>query len=320
MATKTAREKSVGATKNHARKGRKSQITGDELGEQINLTLACYRFDADIKDVLRLMELQGKRKFWREFWRVVGRTFKARAAKINGLLDEIFVGYEDDPATSHVCRRLRRDALFNYDGPATFHGTVAWVTGQLRQIEAEMNKEDRQRERFLQIYDTTQPDARDGAWSVLKSCFDLGANAQEVDEIVQTTYSKIWTKISDWMDDGPASLCKRVKEKAYFQARAWKTDRLRSRAPSDLEKLETKLAALADNGKLPPRPISLGPGPDDDKDIKDGKTSKPKRKPKPRNLLGVSLEELWNPLTLLKREFTEEELTTELRRAGPFRA
>jgi hypothetical protein len=68
------------------------------------------------------------------------------------------------------------------------------------------------------------------------------------------------------------------------------------------------MVALADNGKLPPRPISLGP---------DDEVAVPKRA---RNLMGVSLTEMWNPFPRLERNFTDEELAFELRRAGPFRA
>lgn len=232
---------------------------------------------------------------------------------------------ERETATIHVIAAAQASYWEGIEDEAV----IAWIWGKMEEtvkfLRAIREVDANEKRRFVHILSTTQSDARAGVWSILKGCCDLGADEGEVEEVVQATYSKIWRDISTWMDDGSAQLSTRVYKFARAQALGWRTDRIRSKAPNDLEKLEAKMIALSDSRKLPPRPISLGPGREvsDDKNGrggKNGKEPKAKRNPKPRNLMGISLEELWNPLTLVEQKFTEAQLAAELRSAGPFRA
>lgn len=338
MATKSARG-NTGKSTHAAKAANRSTFTDEDIRE-IDLqcetdfrTAQSLREHVSLEEFAYLVGAIGTRHFIRRLLRVLGRANARRDATLNTLMDEIvqitrdgIEEYPGYPAEAKFVDTVIRARLDRYDGPVTFEGLLQWTDLELDRIfrreQAKAVTERAERRRFLQIYSSTQAGARDGVWSVLKGCYDLGADEGEAEEIVQTTYSKIFRDISAWMEDGPAQLSTRVYKFARAQALGWRTDRIRSKVPNDLQKLEAQMIALEDRRKLPPRPISFGLAPEvsHDNNGKNVKASKRKVNPKPRNLMGVSLQELWNPPRLEEQKFTEAQLAAELRSAGPFRA
>jgi hypothetical protein len=114
---------------------------------------------------------------------------------------------------------------------------------------------------------------RAGVWSVLSSCRDLDNCLDDVaDELCSETWMFIAANPVDFLDS-EVSLHKRFWKKAWYLAHAWKKARLDEikkgtrpkpwRGTQDFEELVNICAYYKLKGKLPPRPIVLGPGDED---------------------------------------------------------
>jgi hypothetical protein len=111
---------------------------------------------------------------------------------------------------------------------------------------------------------------RNGIWSILKSCNDLGIHRPGVPkgersgcvgtvaELEQEAWTKVWFDLDRWLlpgkarapDRKPATLKTRLHSHGRFQARAWRTAQLRSRhrfVRGDLAQLEQRMVERAIN-------------------------------------------------------------------------
>lgn len=110
---------------------------------------------------------------------------------------------------------------------------------------------------------------RAGIWAILTDCRDLEGC---IDDVADELFSKVWFWISEHaLDfvDSQVPLHNRFFKLAKSYARSWKSNRLDEIADGvrpkpistfGLEELEARIAYYAGSGKLPPRPIVLGPG------------------------------------------------------------
>ncbi|WP_158788592.1 hypothetical protein [Granulicella sp. L46] len=107
-----------------------------------------------------------------------------------------------------------------------------------------------------------------GAWDVLRTSLDLNIS-DAADEISSRTWEYIGDNPTEFLDS-LVPLNERFRAKARWLARQWKTDQLRDRANNpdltyvdDVEEEERKIWFYAGSGKLPQRPVKLGPGDED---------------------------------------------------------
>jgi hypothetical protein len=97
-----------------------------------------------------------------------------------------------------------------------------------------------------------------GLWSVLRNCGDLGFDAaSDIPILENQTWFKVWENLEDWLIPGPAKVSTRLYAMARFQARAWRTERLRER---DRWVLFDNFLRKENSGYPKPKPIVLGPG------------------------------------------------------------
>jgi hypothetical protein len=71
---------------------------------------------------------------------------------------------------------------------------------------------------------------RKGLWSVLRNCADLGFDYSAFAELENKTWMKIYLQLEGLLIPGTASLKNRLYGLARWEARAWRTERLRNRA------------------------------------------------------------------------------------------
>jgi len=150
-----------------------------------------------------------------------------------------------------------------------------------------------------------------GLWDTLQGCLDLGVgdiDPSHPNPVIEELASEVWLwtlKNASRLLEPEVPVHKRLRGRARFVARAWKTKRLRERERFVNIDQECKAIDAIEkarlSGKLPQRRIVLGPG-----DIDERPTSKVRLR-KPLKKKGAPL-------------WTEADLAAALRRAGPFRA
>ncbi|SFS10805.1 hypothetical protein SAMN05421771_1850 [Granulicella pectinivorans] len=167
---------------------------------------------------------------------------------------------------------------------------------------------------------------RSGIRRVLVDCRDLEGC---IDDVEDQLFSEMWMYVADHAAKfaDTEGLRAELHWRAYWRARAWKTERIRLLKKGDapkpastdgIEETESELAYLREQGKCSPRPIVLGPG---DEHANDAYKEGLGDEGKVRMWSGaIDLEQYHNPIVIRDLPWTYADLERELRRAGPFRA
>jgi hypothetical protein len=109
---------------------------------------------------------------------------------------------------------------------------------------------------------------RKGIWSILGKCADLGIDFSTFRDIEAQTWVKAFLKLDQLLLPGTANMKNRLYSLGQFQARAWRTQRLRNRAKftslDEYRKIENGLSQprrvvkSSDDLKFKPEPEDTG--------------------------------------------------------------
>lgn len=125
--------------------------------------------------------------------------------------------------------------LPNYDGGRTELGFRAWLDETAKPLAS-----------FYAMRRKYGRSVLAGIWSVLRGCGDLGIQHNTISDLESRLWMKVYLKLSDWLTPGTASLSTRLYAAGHFEARAWRTSRLRERERfmtlDELVKIEECLA------------------------------------------------------------------------------
>lgn len=218
----------------------KHRVTRDELRKQEALTHSAYEAGATTKDLIQLYSAEGTRGYLREFLRVAGRVLRRRDERLAFLLGdleeflpELTASYTCSSADHAAIMRRIRERVDEYNGPTAPEPFLEWavpeVAGVIRSLNIVRKVETENRIAFADLYRRTYRAAFAGAWEILRHCRHLGATPDTARQVVSDTFAKIFLSAEDWRDDGEASLPTRVRAYAEWQARGWRTERLRER-------------------------------------------------------------------------------------------
>lgn len=221
-------------------RSRSRRIPISELAEQTRLTTSVEHYGGDWRDVCRLIQLQGTRKFWREFWIITARTLRHRDELLKPLLADLETNlpwlvenYTSDKVDYKAIMRRVQSRIDQYDGPPKLEAFIKWavpeVASTLKALHIVRKVEAENRIAFAEVYGKTYRAAWAGVLEVLKGCHHLGATHEVAEELVHLTMVKILCDIECWYDDGEASLATRVHAYAESQALGWRQSRIREK-------------------------------------------------------------------------------------------
>lgn len=194
------------------------------------------------EELLYLASNSGLKSFAPALLHVLGTANKRRDAKLTKLLDSIFAAVKlsaDDPVEQRVMEHLCRKADA-YTGRLTFSDVLNWVADELAgyALAVEAMRYDRVQSLadFGELYSEGRGallgGIRRGLIDCADLCPDLGDESHigdDVSELEQRAWLRIWENLPAWTAPGSAAITTRLFAFGQWQARGWKTERLRER-------------------------------------------------------------------------------------------
>lgn len=196
-----------------------------------------------IEEMMYLTQNSGLKSFTPALLRILGQANRRRDAKLDKLLNEVFIitkiAEDNHPAVLRIKERLGRK-IEEYTGAMNFNGVLHWVVdetaGMALAVQAMRLDSVRSLTEFGQLYAKGRDALLGGIRSGLASCADLHPDignetriGDDVSELEQRAWLRIWANLSEWTAPGIAAITTRLFAFGQWQARGWKTERLRER-------------------------------------------------------------------------------------------